>query len=101
MLQYIATYLYTGRGNKEESIKNERNDKQKQKEKTEKLKQRKMNKIKKGRQQFFFVWIFVFLVDIEKKMLNEREQRCGSKLFLIGAEKIRFFSQCSTKELSA
>ena len=54
MLQYIATYLYTGRGNKEESIKNERNDKQKQKEKTEKLKQRKMNKIKKGRQQFFF-----------------------------------------------
>ena len=54
MLQYIATYLYTGRGNKEESIKNERNDKQKQKEKTEKFKQRKMNKIKKGRQQFFF-----------------------------------------------
>ena len=47
MLQYVATYLYTRRGNKEESIKNERNDEQKQKEK----KQRKMNKRKKERQQ--------------------------------------------------
>ena len=35
MLQYVATYLYTRRGNKEESIKNERNDEQKQKEKNE------------------------------------------------------------------
>ena len=40
MLHYIATYLYTGRGNKEESIKNERNDEQKRKRK-EKIKAKK------------------------------------------------------------
>ena len=52
MLQYIATYLYTRRGNKEESIKNARNDEQKQKEKKEKWKQRKKNKRKKERHFF-------------------------------------------------
>ena len=52
MLPYIATYLYTRRGNKEESIKNARNDEQKQKEKEKN--ENKERRIKERRKDTFF-----------------------------------------------
>ena len=77
MLQYIATYLYTRRGNKEESIKNARNDEQKQKEKREKWKQRKKNKRKKERH--FFLNKGIQKENLTYEVIKERKKERKKK----------------------
>ena len=53
MLPYIATYLYTRRGNKEESIKNARNYEKKNRKRKEKN-ENKERRIKERRKDTFF-----------------------------------------------